>query len=155
MHAKTNIARALLVMCCAFALFGCSTTNPKETFFRQHPDLKSKYVRFDEASPEVIQDFRSQAYGSETAIIRGFCEHFPQYSDVTNYAGLVRSRVDQFHEGDVKFDKQLEEDFDRKSDLLFYYDYHDGNFQEQGWLILRHNQIFKTYWISRGHSTEP
>jgi hypothetical protein len=155
MRTAANIMRVALVASFAIALVGCSTTTPKEAFFRQHPEQKSGYVRFDEASPEVIADFRRRAYDSETAILRGVAERFPQYADVTNYAGQVRARVDQLHAGDEQIHQQMAWDFDPKTDHLFYYDFRDGSHQEQGWLILRHGQVFKKYWIARGQSHEP
>jgi hypothetical protein len=155
MRTIANTMRIALIASFACALVGCSTVSPKEAFFRQHPDQRSKYVQFDVASPEVIADFRRQAYDSELAILRGFCEHFPQYPDVTNYAGLVRLRVDQLHDGDKKFDQQLARDFDPKTDHLFYYGFRDGKNEEYGWLILRRDEIFKKYWISKGVTYEP
>lgn len=155
MQAITTIARVFLFVGCTCALVGCSTTSPKEAFFRKHPDLRSRYVRFDEASPDVIRDFRQQSYRSELAVLNGFREHFSQDSDVTNYVAQVQARLDQFHDGDMKFGRQLEQDFNAKTDQLFFYDYREGRYQEQGWLILRRGQIFKKYQIASGYTTEP
>ena len=149
-----TIRRALSISCLSLVFIGCSTVTPKDAFFRHSPNLKSKYVQFDEASPGVIEDFMWERYNSKLRFLDALCERFPQHSDVTNYASQVRERVEQFHQDDVKFRDQLKHDFDAKMDSIFYYDYREGDFQEQGWLILRRDQIFKKYPISTGKTRE-
>ncbi|MGD0351724.1 MAG: hypothetical protein ABSB84_15625 [Verrucomicrobiota bacterium] len=132
----------------AFALTGCCTISSKEAFFNQNPGLRNKYVRFEEASPYIIETFNYRSNHAELAILEGLRNHFHRDSEDTNYVSQIGWRVEALYKDDTDFHKQLKKNFASMTDQLFYYDYRDGDDQEQGGLILRHNKIFKKYVLA-------
>jgi len=128
---------------------GCRTApvSAKQAYFQKHPELKAHYVQFYETSIEAIERCSDEKHMGKRTLVDSLRKDFAKYPDLVERLDAIKARQDDSWDGERQYLKQIKREFRPATDALFFYDYHKGDKEEQGWLILRRGEIHKKYWL--------
>ena len=139
-----------LVLLTAF-LVGCRKTTiitPREAFFQQHPDLRSRYDEFYETSPEAIAEAYDESLTFGIVLADTIQKDYSKYPDLIQDLDLRTKHMVNIREKGLPIVQEIKNLFDPKTDALFWYDYGHGQNQGQGYVIVRNGEFYRTFWTS-------
>ena len=144
-----------MVMC--LIGFGCASTSisPREAFLRAHPTEREKYLKFWEVSPEALLRASQQEYSARRTLVRLLKKNFAKYPDLLEWLDFADSRLVEFSKHEQQYFQELQAEFDPKKDTLFFYVRLDGKHEEDAWIIVRDNRIWKKHVIATGEWNLP
>jgi hypothetical protein len=155
MRLRLRVSGNILMMMLTVPLVGCQTAPvttltlaPRESFFYKHPELSARYSEFYETSPEAIADAYSQAITSEIVQADVIKQAFAKYPDlVESLDGLTKHLATDRNKGLPVVDA-IRKEFNPHTDSLFWYEYGKGDRQEQGYVIVRNGDFYRTFWVA-------
>jgi len=144
--------RNILIISILIFITGCCTTkivSPRQAFFMKNPELKKYYVRFDETSFDVIGEHIQDKCEGRLSLLRSVKENLNKYDDINEYFELVDKRISEDCEWQMDYIREIRKDFDHEKDSLFYYSYKNGDYLEDGWIVIRNGNIRKKYILGK------
>jgi hypothetical protein len=133
-------------------VLGCNTASisPREAFLRAHPDLRTKYAKFQETSVEELERTETFTWWPQIRIAQRLRTDFAGNPELAKRLDHLESRATKMWKSKQEYLAQMSRDINPQTDTLFYYSYQEGRMTEDGWMLVRHGRIHKKYILGTG-----